>query len=209
MTTTWLADSHEVLGKPNEDLSLWEQSRSSPDSGSCIVYQRDGNESQNCTNIDINSSSVSINNLLPKKYWKCSLKWNSDTKNGAIKCATPKPKFEEVKPKSEKPSPKDSNKMNKKLRQSRSVYKTEESNVVLKGFKFKYHFIPNAMYNKKLIVCQYPGCSKSFSKTWNFRDHALVHEGVKPYSWHIWGKSFTQKGNMRKHLKVHRDSETE
>ena len=208
----WLVNSHEVLSQSNRNLSLWEQSRSSSDSGSYIVYQRDSNESQNSTNIDTNLNSVSINNLLADKYWKCSIKWNSETKNRAIKHVASKPKSDEVKSKPEKPSSKNSKNSKdtkEKVKQTRRVYKTEESNVVLKGFKFKYHFIPNAMYNKKLIVCQYPGCNKSFSKTWNFRDHAMKHEGIKPYSWHIWGRSFTQKGNQKKHLKVHRKSKKE
>ena len=88
-------------------------------------------------------------------------------------------------------------------KKKRRVYKTEESNVVLQGFKFRYEAIPNAKYNRKLIVCEYPGCNKTFNKTWNFRDHALMHEGIKPFSCEICGKTFTQKGNKKKHMKAH------
>ena len=89
-------------------------------------------------------------------------------------------------------------------KRTRRVFKTEESNELLRGLKFRYSYFPNSKYNKKLIVCEYPGCNKSFSKSWNFKDHALVHEGIKPYACKICLKSFTQRGNMEKHMKTHK-----
>ena len=106
MAVSWLIDSNEVLNKPNLNLSLLEQSRSTSDSGSYIVYQRDGNEYQNCNIVDMNLTDFSINNLLPEKYWKCSIKWNSELKNETIKYAASKPLSDEVKATSENLVPK-------------------------------------------------------------------------------------------------------
>ena len=121
MAVSWLIDSNEVLNKPNLNLSLLEQSRSTSDSGSYIVYQRDGNEYQNCNIVDMNLTDFSINNLLPEKYWKCSHKWNSELRNETSKHATIKPLSDEVKATSEKPSPKNIEEVKETVKQKRKV----------------------------------------------------------------------------------------
>ena len=88
-------------------------------------------------------------------------------------------------------------------KKKRRVFKSEDDNTVLAGFKFKYKYIGASKHRRKVIVCQYEGCNKTFGKSWNFRDHALMHEGIKPYVCKICRKSFTQKGNLKKHCKVH------
>lgn len=52
-------------------------------------------------------------------------------------------------------------------------------------------------------MCKYNNCNKEFTKSWNFLDHARMHEGLKPFICDICGKSFTQSGNMKKHRKQH------
>ena len=91
--------------------------------------------------------------------------------------------------------------ISKKVR--RRVFNTEEDNTILKGYLFKYKQEGTSKHKRKIIVCQYPGCTKTFAKSWNFRDHAMVHEGLKPYYCEICWKPFTQKGNMLKHQRVH------
>lgn len=79
----------------------------------------------------------------------------------------------------------------------------ENCNPILKGFKFEYKPCKNAIRNKRIIVCKYDNCNKEFTKSWNFLDHARMHEGLKPFVCDICGKSFTQSGNMKKHRKQH------
>ncbi|CAI2368243.1 unnamed protein product [Moneuplotes crassus] len=85
----------------------------------------------------------------------------------------------------------------------RRCFKTEKDNDVLEPFQFKYIHVGTSRYKRKIIQCLYEGCNKTFGKSWNFRDHALMHEGHKPYKCSICGKCFTQKGNMKKHVKLH------
>ena len=85
----------------------------------------------------------------------------------------------------------------------RRCFKTEEDNDVLRGFKYKYIYTGTSRYKRKTIQWLYPGWDRTFGKSWNFRDHALMHEGLKPYVWSTWNKSFTQKGNLRKHIRLH------
>lgn len=58
---------------------------------------------------------------------------------------------------------------------------------------------------KKTIFWKYPGCSKYFTKAWNFVDHARMHLGERPFKWDLWNLRFTQKGNKRQHMKRHLD----
>lgn len=56
---------------------------------------------------------------------------------------------------------------------------------------------------KRLIKCEYPGCEKVFKRTWNFKDHARIHLGIRPYEWKHCDLTFTQKGNRDKHVLKH------
>ena len=73
----------------------------------------------------------------------------------------------------------------------------------MKGFQFEYKPCKNAIRNKRVIVCKYANCGKEFTKSWNFLDHARMHEGLKPFVCDICSKAFTQSGNMKKHIKQH------
>lgn len=79
----------------------------------------------------------------------------------------------------------------------------DNCNPILKGFKFEYKPCKDAIRNKRIIVCKYNNCDKEFNKSWNFLDHARMHEGIKPFVCDLCGKSFTQSGNMKKHRKQH------
>lgn len=79
----------------------------------------------------------------------------------------------------------------------------DNCNPILKGFKFEYKPCKDAIRNKRIIVCKYNNCNKEFTKSWNFLDHARMHEGLKPFVCNICGKSFTQSGNMKKHRRQH------
>ena len=165
--------------------------------------QQDINFEENYSKM-MNFSSVSKSNLISSEYWSCSkdayrIQDNSRViankfrdKQNLLLCLDKSNRVQKV----------DSKHSQKK--RTRRVFKTEESNDLLRGLKFRYHYVPNSKYNKKLIVCEYPGCGKTFSKSWNFKDHALMHEGVKPYTCKICLKSFTQRGNMEKHMKTHK-----
>ena len=152
----------------------------------------------------INLSTVSKNGLISSEYWSCSKDAFGTQDN--IEVTTTKIGDKEKLPfyldKSNRVQKVD-NKHSWKKRKRR-VFRTEESNELLRGLKFRYSYIPNSKYNKKLIVCKYPGCNKTFNKSWNFKDHALMHEGVKPYTCNVCLKNFTQKGNMEKHMKTHK-----
>ena len=64
-------------------------------------------------------------------------------------------------------------------------------------------------YNKatrrmnKVITCNYEGCGKQFTKSWNILDHFKVHTGDRPFVCETWGRAFSQKGNLSKHKKLH------
>ena len=96
----------------------------------------------------------------------------------------------------------------KKVKKKRKVGRTEDENQTLKGYKFKYRYLRNAIRKKRVIVCQYGDCRYEFTKTWNFLDHAHMHLNIKPFQWSICGAAFTQKGNMIKHQKQHEMQKT-
>ena len=54
-----------------------------------------------------------------------------------------------------------------------------------------------------IYIWKHLNWNKEFTRTWNLLDHALVHLGVKPFTWSMCSKGFTQKGNLLKHMKVH------
>lgn len=48
-----------------------------------------------------------------------------------------------------------------------------------------------------------PTCLKKFKKTYNLKQHLLIHNNERPHKCLICGKSFTQKSNLKKHSAVH------
>lgn len=94
---------------------------------------------------------------------------------------------------------------NRKTKKSRNRYgENEDENETLKGFKFRYRYLPNAIRKKRVIVCWYENCSMEFKKTWNYIDHAYKHLNIKPFVCEYWDKSFTQKGNFKRHITIHK-----
>ncbi|CAI2360984.1 unnamed protein product [Moneuplotes crassus] len=88
-------------------------------------------------------------------------------------------------------------------KKTRCIPKTESDSTTLKGYRFKFiHEIVNGR-KRKMIQCQYDGCSKEFTKTWSFLYHARMHEGVKPFECNICQRKFSQKSNLTKHSKQH------
>ena len=53
----------------------------------------------------------------------------------------------------------------------------------LKGHPSKTEHVYNSATKRmnKILTCLYPGCEKTFNKTWNILDHFKVHTGEKPY----------------------------
>ncbi|CAI2387792.1 unnamed protein product [Moneuplotes crassus] len=76
---------------------------------------------------------------------------------------------------------------------------------LLKVHPNEVKFITNPKTGRKVkkIFCKAPGCSRSFDKKWNFKDHIRMHMGEKPYKCNKCDKAFTQKGNLAKHLRQH------
>ena len=56
----------------------------------------------------------------------------------------------------------------------------DEGHEILKGYLYKIHR-SGIKGNKANYECKYPDCGKIFSKTWNFLDHARMHECIKPF----------------------------
>ena len=56
---------------------------------------------------------------------------------------------------------------------------------------------------RRMLRCNYEGCSKSFKKAWNLFDHMRIHTGDKPFLCRVWGRGFAQNGNLTKHIKLH------
>ena len=85
----------------------------------------------------------------------------------------------------------------------------ELSHYALQGYKYKIFYTVEAGWKKINFTWAYQGWNKKFGKTWNFLDHARMHEGIKPYRWEFCLREFTQKGNMLKHRRQHVNSNIE
>ncbi|CAI2378291.1 unnamed protein product [Moneuplotes crassus] len=71
----------------------------------------------------------------------------------------------------------------------------------LQGFKCSiFSYITQQKRKKKVIRCRFGNCKKTFSRTWNFIDHARMHLKIRPHKCPSCLSSFTQKGNMLKHI---------
>ena len=52
-----------------------------------------------------------------------------------------------------------------------------------------------------------PHCFKRFKKTYNLKQHLLIHSNQRSFKCDLCGKDFVQKSNFKKHLKVHATQE--
>ena len=85
----------------------------------------------------------------------------------------------------------------------------EDVQKLLKLYPNYIQSVPNGKGTKrfkKTIFCTHSNCTKFFTKTWNFIDHARMHCGERPFKWNLWNLRFTQKGNMKQHMKRHLDT---
>lgn len=80
-----------------------------------------------------------------------------------------------------------------------------EKNHMIKDYKCSISYLPgNSERRKKRVIhCGYGNWTKTFTKTWNFIDHARMHEGVRPFVCTKCHKKFTQRWNLKKHLERH------
>ena len=87
--------------------------------------------------------------------------------------------------------------------------KEAECMEMLKSYEHEINVIEDPITRKerRLFICKYENCNKSFTIIWNLLDHVRMHRGVRPHNWEIWGKWFTQMGNFRKHMRTHEDDD--
>lgn len=95
---------------------------------------------------------------------------------------------------------------NYNLANYRGLSKAELNLVKLSGFPYSVSLKHTGGTPKPITVytCNFEGCGKEFSRTWNLIDHANFHTNVKPFNWRYCEKQFTQKGNLMKHERTHK-----
>lgn len=137
--------------------------------------------------------------------------WNTAQANGAQECASliPNPNESDLKHAEnddlEKvPIAHNSSDNNALDAEDSKLEEVEDmSHYALQGYQYIIVQSNEGRRKKTLFKCAYEGWNKIFGKTWNFLDHARMHEGLRPFVWDICSKSFTQKGNMLKHKRQH------
>ena len=89
--------------------------------------------------------------------------------------------------------------------QNPNMTKDQMYDEMLKPYRCSKHVEVDTKTGKEKVSyrCDYDGCSKVFTKTWNLLDHVRMHEGIRPYKCAHCPKSFTQKGNLKKHQIQH------
>lgn len=55
--------------------------------------------------------------------------------------------------------------------------------------------------SNKIYTCQY--CNKSFSRSWNFQRHVLIHKGEKPHKCEKCPKAFVLAAHLKIHNRIH------
>lgn len=60
---------------------------------------------------------------------------------------------------------------------------------------------PHTQRVKLFFKCKFPGCTSTFKKSCNLRDHFRKHTGLRPFTCPKCHKTFTQSGNLGRHLK--------
>lgn len=63
---------------------------------------------------------------------------------------------------------------------------------------------PITKRQSKTFKCNFPGCSSTFNKSSNMKNHLYKHNLNDHFKCSTCGHKFTQKGNLRRHeLKIH------
>ena len=72
-------------------------------------------------------------------------------------------------------------------------------------YRLKLHEKLSHTKTFKYYICEYPGCSRKFSESGNFKVHLRIHRGDKPYGCRIEGcsKTFNSNGNRNDHERRH------
>ena len=84
----------------------------------------------------------------------------------------------------------------------------DEQNVIEKEAIEEVKVIETALSEHPIIIdhltCTI--CFKKFKKTYNLKQHLLIHTNDKPFKCDTCGKAFVQKSNLTKHHLTHKNT---
>ena len=54
---------------------------------------------------------------------------------------------------------------------------------------------------EKVYLCEY--CNKTFTRSWNYQRHVLIHSGRKPHKCEVCAKAFVLAAHLKIHMRIH------